>query len=126
MTFRLRYLVLTIVLFVTEVLIALYVHDDFVRPYVGDLLVVILIYAFGRTFFKISVNLAAVGTLAFAFFVEFLQFFQIVDKLDLRGNKVARVVIGTSFAWEDLAMYVAGMVIVLLVEKLRSSTALGA
>lgn len=119
MTFRLRYFLLTLALFVAEVLIALYVHDDFIRPYVGDLLVVILIYAFVRTFFEISVNLAAFATLAFAFLMEFLQFFQIVDKLDLRGNKVARVVIGTSFAWEDLAMYVMGIAVVLLCEWLR-------
>lgn len=117
MTFRLRYFLLTVVLFVTEVLIALYVRDDFIRPYVGDLLVVILIYAFVRSFFKVSANLAAAGTLAFAFLVEFLQFFQIVDKLDLRGNKMARVVIGTSFAWEDLVMYVVGVLIVLIAEK---------
>lgn len=32
---------LTLLLFATEVLIALHVHDDCVRPYVGDFLVVI-------------------------------------------------------------------------------------
>ncbi|RZJ72425.1 DUF2809 domain-containing protein [Flavobacterium sp.] len=117
MTFRRNYFLLFVALFVTEILIALFVHDSIIRPYVGDLLVVILIYAFVRSFLKISVNTAAFGTLMFAFLVEFLQYLQIVDRLDLRDNKVARIVIGTSFSWEDLAMYAIGILVVLLAEK---------
>ena len=45
---RLVYLSATIILLITEVLIALYVHDDFIRPYVGDAIVVIVIYTFVR------------------------------------------------------------------------------
>lgn len=118
MTFRLRYFLLFIALFITEVLIALYVHDDFVRPYLGDLLVVILIYAFVRSFVKVSVNIAAFATLACAFLVEFLQFFKVVDKLGLRDNKIARIVIGTSFSSEDLVMYVLGILVVLGFEQI--------
>lgn len=33
-----------------EVLIALYVRDRFIRPYVGDMLVVVLVYSFVRIF----------------------------------------------------------------------------
>lgn len=117
MTFRLRYFLVFLGIFVVEVLIAMFVHDDFVRPYLGDLLVVILIYAFARAFFEISVKAAAIGTLLFSFLVEFLQFLQIVDRLGLRGNKIARIVIGTSFSWEDLLMYVLGILSVLLAEK---------
>ena len=40
----------TVILLLTEVLIALYVHDAFVRPYIGDVLVVIVIYTFIRIF----------------------------------------------------------------------------
>ena len=47
---RLFYLVATLVLLAIEVLIALFVHDSFVRPYVGDMLVVVVIYAFVRIF----------------------------------------------------------------------------
>lgn len=116
MTFRLPYFLLTAVIFAMEVLIALFVHDAIIRPYVGDALVVVLIYAFARTFFKISVNTAAIATLAFAFLVEFLQYANIVDALGLRDNKTARTVIGMSFSLEDLVMYVLGIAIVLLAE----------
>ena len=118
MTFRLRYFVVFALIFIVEVLIAMFVHDDFIRPYIGDLLVVILIYAFVRTFLKISVTAAAVGTLAFSFFVEFLQFLQIVDRMGLRNNKLARIVIGTSFSWHDLLMYGLGFAVILISERL--------
>ena len=117
MTFRVRYFLAFVFIFVIEVMIALFVHDDFVRPYIGDLLVVILIYCFVRAFFKLSVQVAAFGTLVFSFLVEFLQFLQIVDRLGLRGNKVSRIVIGTSFSWEDLLMYAIGISVVLICEK---------
>jgi hypothetical protein len=116
MTFRLGYFIATIALFIIEVLIALFVHDDIIRPYVGDILVVILIYCFVRAFAKVSVEVAAIATLLFAFLVEFLQYLQIVDELGLQHNKLARTVIGTSFAWEDIWMYLIGFGIVILAE----------
>ena len=44
LTFRKTYFILSILLFIIEVLIALFAHDEFIRPYVGDLLVVVLLY----------------------------------------------------------------------------------
>ncbi|RZJ68089.1 MAG: DUF2809 domain-containing protein [Flavobacterium sp.] len=123
-TFRRNYFVLAIGIFIVEVLIALYVDDAIIRPYVGDILVVILIYAFVRAFFDVSVKVAAIGTLAFAFFIEFLQFLQIVDKLGLHGNRMARTVIGTSFSWGDLVMYVIGIAIVFLAENVMRKKSL--
>ena len=41
---RLIYMLLFLALLATEVLIALFVHDDFVRPYLGDVLVVPVIF----------------------------------------------------------------------------------
>lgn len=117
MTFRLPYFLLAAIVFVIEVLIALFVRDAIIRPYVGDVLVVMLIYAFLRAFFKISVRTAAVATLAFAFLVEFLQYVNIVDFLGLRHNTMARIVLGTSFSWEDLFMYALGIAIVLIAER---------
>lgn len=116
MTFRLRYFLIFLIVLATEILIALFVRDNFIRPYLGDLLVVVLIYAFVRAFFRISVKPAAALVLAFAFFVELMQYMDIVDALGLRGNKAARIAIGMSFSWEDLAMYVLGTALVLFAE----------
>lgn len=115
--FNRNYFLLTVVLFTVEVGIALYIHDRFIRPYLGDVLVVILIYCFVKSFLNISVYKAAVGVLLFAFGIETLQYFSIVTKLGLEDCKLARVVIGTSFAWEDIWAYVAGILVVIVCEK---------
>lgn len=124
MTFRLRYFAIFLFVLAIEILIALFVRDNFIRPYLGDLLVVVLIYAFVRAFFRISIKPAAILVLAFAFFVELTQYLDIVGTLGLSDNKAARIAIGMSFSWEDLAMYVLGIALVLFAEKriARSST----
>jgi len=113
------YLILAVIIFLVEVYIALYVHDTFVRPYIGDVLVVILLYCFLKAFVHVSVQKAAIVVLLFSFLIEGLQYLKIVNKLGLQNSSIASAVIGTSFAWEDLLAYVAGMGIVIWVEKLR-------
>ena len=46
---RIPYAFAALLLFLTEAVIALMVYDDFIRPYMGDALVVILIYCMVRT-----------------------------------------------------------------------------
>lgn len=117
LTFRPKYLIATIILFITEVLIALYAHDAIIRPYIGDLLVVILIYCFVRSFFNFSVKATAIGVLLFSYATEIMQYFHVVKLLGLQHSRLARIVIGTSFSWEDMLMYTAGIIIVWLAEK---------
>jgi Protein of unknown function (DUF2809) len=116
-----RYLVLTGLLFTIEILIALFVHDHIIRPYIGDMLVVILIYCFVRSFFNIPVLPAAIGVLFFSFGIEALQYFKIVDLFGLQKSRVAKILIGTSFSWIDLLVYTLGIGIVLCVEKVYSA-----
>jgi hypothetical protein len=117
LTFNKNYFGLAILIFLIEVLIALYVNDNFVRPYLGDVLVVILIYCFLKSFLKLPVLTVALFVLVFSFTIEFLQFFNIVEKLNLEKSKIARIVIGTSFSWIDLLTYLIGIAIVIFVEK---------
>ena len=116
-TFNKNYFGLATLVFGIEVLIALYVTDTVVRPYLGDVLVVILIYCFLKSFLKLPVLTVALFVLALSFAIEFLQFLNIVEKLGLENSKVARTVIGTSFSWTDLLAYIIGIAIVLLTEK---------
>lgn len=116
-TFNKNYFGSAVLIFAIETLIAIYVHDNFVRPYLGDVLVVILIYCFLKSFFKLPVLITALVVLAFSFVIEFLQFLNIVEKLGLEKSIIARTVIGTSFAWIDLLTYIAGIAIVLIAEK---------
>jgi len=111
-----NYLAFFVVLFFTEVLIALYVHDDFIRPFFGDVLVVILIYCFLMSFLNISKIKIAVFVLLFAFGIELGQYCSLISILHLQNSRLARVVIGTSFAVEDLGCYLAGFITILVVE----------
>ena len=114
--FNKRYFILTIILFATEVLIALFVHDYFIRPYFGDVLVVMLIYCFIKSFLYTPSIPTAMAVLLFAFFIESMQYFEIVKALGLEHNKIAATVIGNSFAWMDILAYIAGVVLLLFIE----------
>jgi hypothetical protein len=116
-TFNKNYFGFAILMFFIEVLIALYIHDRFVRPYLGDVLVVILMYCFLKSFLKLPVLTVAISVLIFSFTIEFLQYLNIVTTLGLEKSKIARTVIGTSFSWIDLLTYIIGITIVLGVEK---------
>ncbi len=116
--FNRLYLALTILIFAVEVLIAIYLQDDFIRPYVGDFLVVILIYCFVRSFLQAPVVPVALGVLAFSYLVETLQYFNVVKLLGLEHSRVANVVIGNYFTWHDIVAYTLGVGFVILVEKL--------
>lgn len=122
LTFNLKYFLLALLLFIIEVLIALYVHDHFVRPYVGDYLVVIFIYCAVRTFVNASTWKIAVAVLLFSYTIEVLQFFRIVDRLGLTGNTIAKIVIGYGFEWWDMLAYTLGIATVLLIERPKHVT----
>jgi len=117
LTFNKNYFGLTILIFFVEVLIALFVNDAFIRPYLGDVLVVILIYCFLKSFLKLPVLPVAVFVLIFSFTIELLQFLNVVEKVHLENSRIARTVIGTSFSWIDLLTYIAGIAVVIVVEK---------
>ena len=115
--FSKTYFILTIALFIIEVCIAVFISDAVIRPYIGDLLVVILIYCFFKSFLNVKPLPQAIATLLFAYGIETLQYFKIVELLGLQHHRIARTVIGTSFAWTDIIMYSIGIIIVLLAEK---------
>lgn len=121
-TFNKKFFFLTLLLFITEVLIALYVKDRFVRPYVGDYLVVMLIYCFVRTFLNSPVLPTAIAVLLFAYLIETLQYFRLVDRLGLEHNVIAKTVIGYGFSWIDMLAYTLGIFTILAIAFLKKQT----
>lgn len=121
--FHKKYFVLTILFFLIELLIALYIRDGFIRPYAGDFLVVILLYCFFKTFLNASVRAIALSVLLFAYAIETAQYYQLVYRLGFQNHRVLRIVIGTSFEWSDIVAYTLGIISVLFVEKQRAVTA---
>jgi hypothetical protein len=114
--FHKGYAGLSMLLLLTEIAIAVFVHDGIIRPYIGDLLVVILIYCFIRSFYLKPVWTTAIAVLLFAYTIEILQYLRIVELLGLGHSRFANIIIGNVFVWMDMLMYTAGIAIVLLVE----------
>lgn len=123
MRFHLGYAVAAALVFVIEVLIALFVRDSFVRPYLGDVLAVVLVYLGLRAVTRLGVVGALTATLAIALAIELGQLFGLIDALGLRGNRLAHVVLGGSFDPKDLVCYAAGAVVIAVAESLRGRIA---
>ena len=100
----------TAILFAVEVFIATVIpSDSFIRHSFGDFLVVVLLYCLIKSFMIIDSKKLAVGVWLFSFTIEFAQYFHLVDVLGIQ-NKIARIVIGTSFSVGDLIMYTLGCI----------------
>lgn len=113
------YFFIAIVLFVVEIIIAVFINDSFVRPYFGDFLVVIFIYCFIRSFWNGSVNKTALWVLLFSYSIEVSQHFKFIKFIGLEKSKAAKLILGSSFAWCDIIAYTLGILFVLIVEKLQ-------
>ncbi len=105
---RVGYAVATLIIFIIELLIALFVRDNFIRPYVGDMLVVVLIYTFLRILFPEKPRLLPLYVFLFAAGVEVLQGIHIVELLGLQNNRFFSVLIGTTFDLKDIVCYGVG------------------
>ncbi|MCD7995209.1 MAG: DUF2809 domain-containing protein [Clostridia bacterium] len=109
---RWGYLAASIIIFIIELIIALYVHDRIIRPYIGDMLVVVLVYCFVRVFVPGGVKRLPLYVFFFAVFVEVMQYFRLAEILGLQGNAVARIILGSVFDWKDIACYGAGCLLI--------------
>ena len=113
---RIFYIISFLMIFCIEVLIALYVRDSFVRPYMGDALVVVLVYSFVRIFIPTGIPRLPFYVFLFACFVEILQYFQLVETLGIT-NRALRIILGSTFDWKDIACYAVGCVLIFLLER---------
>lgn len=112
---RVKYTGAFILFLIIEVLIALYVNDSFVRPYVGDMLVVIVLYYGVRIIIPDKFKLLPLWIFIFAAFVEVLQYFNIVRALGLENNRFLSVLLGSVFDWKDILCYGVGTIIILFI-----------
>lgn len=105
---RKSYAVLFCVILFAEIYIALFINDSFVRPYVGDMLVTVLICCFCRVIIPKGVRALPVYVFILAAVVETGQYFDVVKLLGLDGNKFFSVVFGRTFSVYDLICYAIG------------------
>lgn len=114
-----RYFFCALVLFITEVLIAVFVHDTFIRPTFGDVLVVMLMYCGIRTFVEASYRSVTLVTLLLAYIIEVTQYFNLIVYLGLEHSTLARCILGSSFSWGDMLAYTVGVAVIWVVERRR-------
>ena len=116
---KLGYALLAGALFLIEVAIALWWRDRFVRPYLGDVLAVALVYLGLRATTRLDPLGAAGVALTVAVLIELGQLIHVLDAVGLGGNRLARVVLGGVFDPADIACYLIGAVAALLLDLVR-------
>lgn len=117
---RLTYIILTLLLLAIEVLIALFVHDRFIRPYVGDVLVMMVLYTFVRIFVPERIKPLPAYLFGFAVLVEIAQYFRIVERLGLENNRFFSVLIGSVFDMKDIVCYAVGTILIVIGQRVYS------
>lgn len=105
---RLIYGVLFFVILTIEILIALFVRDNFVRPYIGDVLVTVLICSFARFFIPEKIKILPLLVFIFSALVEIGQYFDFVKLLGLDDNAFISTLLGRTFSLADLICYGVG------------------
>lgn len=117
--FSSRNLLIAILIFFAEVLIATKLKDIyFVRAYLGDVLVVMLMYYFIKAFFDCSSTKLIIGIFIFSCFIEFAQYFHFGELLGFKDNRIMMIILGNSFSWIDIICYLAGCLLLFLLIQL--------
>ncbi|MFK8281529.1 ribosomal maturation YjgA family protein [Capnocytophaga cynodegmi] len=111
--FNKKYFLQAVSLFLIEVLIAtIFRKIHFLRAYVGDILVVMLIYTFILSFLKVkNKDKLLVGIFLFAVAIEILQFFKITELLSFSKGSIGYILMGNYFSWEDIICYAVGCIL---------------
>lgn len=121
--FHYQYFLTTVFIFLIEVLIATALNHIFlIRAYLGDVIVVMLLYTFIKSFLTIQHNVKLIfGILIFSFTIEFLQYFNIADRLGFQPGSILYIVVGNSFSWLDMLCYAVGCLLLFLCVKFFGS-----
>jgi Protein of unknown function (DUF2809) len=102
-----------------EIVIGTFFRDRFVRYFLGDVLIVVLMCYFIRSWCSIKVWIVVLGTLIFAYLVELAQFFDLIGILGWQSSQMAHLTIGSTFDWMDLLAYLLGSGLSLMIARER-------
>jgi len=116
--FKKRYFIPFLLVLVCEIAIAIFYIHRFVRGFLGDVLIIPLLYFLLRTFLTITHKSTIYVVLGFAFIVETLQLFNLAEILNIR-SELLKIIVGNTFDWKDLLAYTIGAAIIHLTVKLK-------
>ncbi len=114
-----KYLIISCIILVIEIIIALFVNDQFIRPIFGDYLASILVFYLLATFLKTDLNKIAILSLLISYIIEFLQYIHILELLHLDKIKILNILLGNSFSWTDILAYTIGILTVVLIHNYK-------
>lgn len=117
--YRLKYSFIFLLFLAIEVFIAIFVNDKIIRPYYGDIFVVVVLYFFIKIFTINKIKYLSIYILLFAILVEFLQYINIVEILGLSNIKFFKILIGTTFDFKDIFCYFLGAVPLFILDYKR-------
>ncbi|MCL1060378.1 DUF2809 domain-containing protein [Shewanella gelidimarina] len=109
----------SLVLLLVLIFIALFVRDVFIRPILGDALVVVWLYYFLSSFINLTSRSLAAATVLIAFCVEFAQYLNISEQLGIKSGTVLSIILGETFDAGDLVAYLAGGAVCIIAEHIR-------
>ena len=118
MRFSLKYFLTALALFITEFLIARFIDGGFIRNVLGDYLVVFLIYYFLLSFYKWQKIKLAVFVLLIAYFIEILQYVQILKMLGIPKSTFTDMILGSSFDWLDMLAYTLAFLSIVFMQRI--------
>lgn len=118
--FNFKFFIIFLISLILEIIIALFIHDDFIRPFIGDVLVVILIYFLIKSFIKNDITLLPLYIFLFAAFIEICQYFNIVKLLGFENNTFISIILGSTFDFKDLLCYFVGGLILFIYQILEN------
>lgn len=117
---RITYLAAFCVILILEICIALFVRDNFIRPYGGDILVTVLICCFIRIFLPEGIKRLPLYVFRFALVVEIGQYFDFVSLIGLGNIRFFRILLGSTFSFGDILCYGIGCFLFAAAEALIS------
>ena len=117
---RFANLLIFLLLAITEIFIALFVHDGFIRPFAGDILIVAVIYYFVRIFFPVGIKYLWVYVFIFATLIEIAQLVGLTQ-IASGDSRFLQILLGTSFSIWDILCYAVGCAIIWIIERRKLS-----
>ncbi len=117
-TFDKGYFVKFIIVLLIEIIIALYMDDKIIRPYIGDVLVMVLMYFFIKSFYAPPTKRLPYYLFVIACAIELSQLIDLLGYIGLGHNQLARIVFGSTFDVKDIVCYGIGMILLIIWEKM--------
>lgn len=117
---RIKYLIIFIIIFMVEVFIGAYSHSGIIRNYVGDILVIPVMYFFIRIIYPKRIRKLPYILFLFAVIVEILQYMKINNILGIEGSSLLGILLGSTGDIKDILCYFIGTIIIIIIDVIEN------